>query len=138
LTVLVPDAGADAAAVIGGFQGNGAPAPANAPSAKSQLRRLDASEIAMMVKSGTGHMANGNVSAARMMFQPAAEAGDPVGAFALAETYDPLVLKKLNARGGITADIVLAQTWYQKARDSGSAVATERLDKLGRLGRRPE
>jgi TPR repeat protein len=115
------------------WSGDGAPATANAPPAKSQPRRLDASEIALMVKSGTGHMTNGNISAARMMFQPAAEAGDPVAAFALAETYDPVVLRKLNAEGGVTADFGLAQTWYQKAKDLGSAAAPARLERLTRL-----
>jgi hypothetical protein len=105
---------------------------ARAP-AESQPRRLEASEIAEMVKSGSEYMANGSIGAARMMFLPAAEAGDPVAAFALAETYDPLVLRKLNAKGGITADVGLAQAWYQKARDLGSAVAPERLDRLARV-----
>jgi TPR repeat protein len=66
------------------------------------------------------------------MLQPAAEAGDPGAAFALAETYDPLVLRKLNAVGGITADVRLAQTWYQKAKDLGSAAAPERIERLAR------
>jgi TPR repeat protein len=101
--------------------------------AKSQPRRIAASEIALMMKNGTQFMANGNVGAARMMFQPAAEAGDPVAAFALAETYDPLVLRKLNATGGITADVALAQSWYEKAKNLGSAGAPERLERLARL-----
>jgi hypothetical protein len=107
------------------WSGNDALAPA-----KSQPRRLAAGEIALFVKTGTAYMANGNIGAARMMFQPGAEAGDAVAAFALAETYDPLVLSGLNAKGGITADVGLAQTWYQKARDLGSAVAPERLERL--------
>lgn len=101
--------------------------------ARSQPRRLSANEIALMVRNGNDFMANGNIGAARMIFQPAAEAGDPVAAFALAETYDPLVLRKLNAKGGITADVALAQAWYRRARDLGSAVAPERLERLARL-----
>ncbi len=103
------------------------------PAAKSQARQIDASEIAQMVKSGAEYMANGNIGAARMIFRPAAEAGDPVAAFALAETYDPVVLGKLNAKGGITADVGLAQTWYKKAKDLGSVAATERLERLARV-----
>jgi TPR repeat protein len=86
-----------------------------------------------MVKNGAEYMANGNIGAARMLLQPAAEAGDPVAAFALAETFDPLVLMKLNTKGGITANVGLARTWYQKAKDLGSAVAPERLERLARL-----
>jgi TPR repeat protein len=110
------------------WSGDGAPTPA-----KSQPRRLATSEIALMVKNGTEYLANGNIGAARMMLQPAAEAGDPVAAFALAETFDPLVLRGLNTKGGITANVGLAQTWYQKAKDLGSAVAPARLERLARL-----
>jgi|GEM_PF-1891173 TPR repeat protein len=101
--------------------------------AKSQPRRIEAAEIALMVKNGTEFMANGNIGAARMMFQPAAEAGNPAAAFALAETYDPLVLSKLGAKGGITPDVALAHSWYEKAKELGSTVAPERLERLARL-----
>ena len=101
--------------------------------AKPQPRRLEAAEIALMMKNGSAFMANGNIGAARMMFQPAAEAGEPVAAFALAETYDPLVLRKLGAKGGITSDIALALSWYEKAKNLGSTVAPERLERLARL-----
>jgi len=105
----------------------------DADSSRPVPRRFTTGEITLMVKNGTELMANGSVGAARMMFQPAAEAGDAAAAFALAETYDPLVLRRLNARGGITADAGLAQVWYQKAKDLGSAAAGERLDRLARL-----
>jgi hypothetical protein len=101
--------------------------------AKSQPRRIEAAEIALMVKNGTEFMANGNIGAARMMFQPAAEAGNPAAAFALAETYDPLVLSKLGTKGGITPDVALAHNWYEKAKELGSTVAPERLERLARL-----
>jgi len=100
--------------------------------AQAQTRRIDAAEIALLMKNGAEFMANGNIGAARLMFQPAAEAGDPVAAFALAETYDPLVLRKLGAKGGITSDVALAQSWYEKAKDLGSTVAPERLVRLTR------
>jgi len=102
-------------------------------STKSQPRRLEAVEIALMVRNGTAFMVNGNVGAARMMFQPAADAGDPVAALALAETYDPVVLRKLGAKGGITPDVPTAHSWYEKAKDLGSPVASERLERLAKL-----
>ena len=101
--------------------------------AKSQPRQLEATDIALMRKNGAEFMANGNIVAARMMFLPAAEAGDPAAAFALAETYDPLVLRKVGAKGGGTADIALAHSWYEKAKDLGSTTAPERLERLARL-----
>jgi len=101
--------------------------------AKPPPRRLEADEIALMMKNGAAFLANGNIGAARMMFQPAAEAGDPVAAFALAETYDPSVLRKLGAKGGIASDIALAHSWYEKARNLGSTLAAERLERLARI-----
>ena len=100
---------------------------------KSPSQGADAAEIALMMKNGAQLMTNGDIAAARMMFQRAAEAGEAMGAFALAETYDPSMLKKLGTRGGITSDIALAQNWYEKARDLGSTVAPERLKMLARL-----
>ena len=106
--------------------------------AASQPRQHDADEIALMIKSGTELMANGDISAARLMYQRAAEAGDAMAALALAETYDPLVLRRVNPKGGITPDVVLAHTWYEKAKELGSAVAPERLERLARLSESPE
>ena len=96
-------------------------------------RQIEAAEIELMVKSGLEFMGNGNIAAARMMFRPAAESGDAVAAFALAETYDPSVLKQLGAIGGITSDVSLANTWYEKARALGAPLARERLERLARV-----
>jgi TPR repeat protein len=83
---------------------------------------LDASEIASLLKRGAELMANGSIAAARQLFQPAAEAGNPAAALALAETYDPSVLEKLGAKA-ITPNIALAQQWYEKARALSSTAA---------------
>jgi hypothetical protein len=96
---------------------------------KPQPRSHDTAEIAQMVKRGEEFMANGDVAAARLMYQRAAEAGEAAAAFKLAETFDPLVY----AKGGIAPDIRLAMTWYAKAKDLGSTQAPERLDTLARM-----
>lgn len=96
-------------------------------------RQHDADEIALMIRTGADLMANRDFAAARLMYQRAAEAGSALAAFALAETYDPLVVGRVNARGGITPDVALAQKWYEQARDLGSTVAPERLERLARL-----
>jgi len=95
-------------------------------------RLLEAAEIKSMVKSGLEYMANGKVGAARLMFQSAAEAGEAAAAFALAETYDPIVLEKLGVKGGITPDVAVAQRWYEKAKELGSSTAPERIARLTR------
>jgi DnaJ domain len=100
--------------------------PAPVASAEPPQRHLDASEIASLVKRGMELAANGNIGAARMMFKPAAEAGDATAAFDFAETYDPWVLEKLGAKG-VTPDVALAQQWYDKARALGSTATPGQL-----------
>jgi hypothetical protein len=96
-------------------------------------RQGDAAEIAFLVKTGAELMANGDVAAARLMFQHAADAGSTDGAFALAETYDPSVFQKLRRREAVTLDIMLARSWYEKARNLGSTAAQERIVRLTQL-----
>jgi len=100
---------------------------------KAQHRQGDTSELALMMKTGAEFMANGDISSARLLYRRAAEAGEAMAAFALAETYDPLMLRKLTPKGGIRPDIGLAQSWYEKAKDLGSTAASERLERLARL-----
>jgi TPR repeat protein len=100
---------------------------------KSQ--RFGAAEIALMTEKGAALIGIGDVGGARMMFQPAAEAGDPAAAFALAETYDPLMLRILGVKGGVTSDVALANSWYKRAKDLGSIVALERLKSLAALAK---
>src|SRR5260370_21092045 len=96
-------------------------------------RQGDAAEISFLVKNGAELMANGDVAAARLMFQHAAEAGSAEGAFALAETYDPSAFQKLRRREAVTLDITLARSWYEKARNLGSTAAQERIVRLTQL-----
>src|SRR5262249_21742091 len=78
----------------------------------------DAADIALMIKNGTTLMANEDIAAARLLFQRAAESGAADAAFALAETYDPLVLSSWGRKGGVTirSDVAQAQRWYGKAK----------------------
>jgi TPR repeat protein len=83
------------------------------------------------MKLGADLMASGDIASARRMFERVAEAGEAAGAFTLAETYDPIVLKALRLRGGgIAANPMLARHWYEQARDMGSAAATDRIARL--------
>ena len=105
------------------------PSAASRPPASAD----DASEIAAKMKIGAELMASGDITAARMMFERAAEAGEAAAAFALAETYDPVVLRRLRLRGGIAPDVALARRWYEKARDLGSIAAPERIVRLTQI-----
>jgi TPR repeat protein len=85
------------------------------------------------MKVGVELMTYGEVTAARTMFERVAEAGEGAGAFALAETYDPIVLAALRLPGKITPDLALARTWYERARDLGSPEARDRISRLSQL-----
>ena len=109
--------------------GKGGPVVTSAAVARAQARQHDSAEIAQMIKRGAELLANGDVAAARLMYQRAAEAGEATAAFALAETFDPLVL----AKGGVPPDVIVARAWYEKARDLGYTAASERLERLVRM-----
>ncbi len=84
------------------------------------LRRLDREEITALLKRGEEFMAAGNLGPARLAFRRAAEAGDSRAAFLLATTYDPVLLERRGAIG-VVPDIAVAQAWYEKAKEFGSA-----------------
>src|SRR5215467_3098823 len=109
------------------------PADEAATPAKSEPPQHDASEIAAMMKSGTESMANGDVSGARLMYQRLAKEGEASAALALAESYDPPMLREANITRGVAPDFALAQSWYEKAKALGSPVAAARLEKLAHL-----
>ena len=111
------------------------PPPTVSPSVapRPSMAAEEASLIAAKMKIGVELMTYGEVTAARTMFQRVAEAGEGAGAFALAETYDPLVLGGLRLRERITPDLALARTWYERARDLGSPEARDRIARLAQL-----
>ena len=111
-----------------------APAPAKAP-APGPLRRANSEEVALMMKQGQKFMDNADVSGARLVFQRAAEAGEPAAALALAETYDPAMLGTTATRAGLIADVAAARGWYERAKELGSPVASERIARLDEVAR---
>jgi hypothetical protein len=71
----------------------------------------------------------GDVSAARLLFARAAEAGIGTAALKLGDTYNPAVLAERRLRG-IRPDPAEAEAWYRKAEALGEAQAGERLKNL--------
>jgi hypothetical protein len=98
-----------------------------------QPLQLDRDEIALLIKRGTDPMVSGDLPAARVVLRRAAEAKDADAAMALAATYDPGVLRRLKVYG-LTGDVAMARTWYEKAREFGSATASQRLELLAKGG----
>ena len=99
------------------------------PTPRRTSRRLEASEIAELLRRANQVAAKGDLVGARLLFQRAAEAGNSSAALAIAGTYDPLVLERLGERG-LAPDVALARFWYEKARELGSKEAPQRLEML--------
>jgi TPR repeat protein len=74
-------------------------------------------------------MAEGRVSAARLMFQRAAEACDVGAAFALGASYDPIMLQKLGV-ALLDPNVPAARSWYERAKELGSPEASQELEVL--------
>src|SRR5882762_1223131 len=113
--VTVPVAAAPAAAV-----------PAAAPPA---ARRIDAEELATLLKRARSLIAIGDIAPARLLLKRAADAQEATAALVLAQTYDPAVLGKQDMRS-IAPDPALAREWYQKAARYGSVDAQQRLSQM--------
>jgi TPR repeat protein len=111
-----------------------ATAPQELPRAQEPARRLspaDTERYLAMVRKADDQMRVGNISAARLLYRHAAEAGVAAAALALAATYDDQELRKHHVLGGVQADAKQAQLWYEKARELGSPEARDRLLRLG-------
>ncbi len=104
-------------------------APGTAQEGPPAGRRFDVDEITSLIKRGEQFAAKGDLAAARLLFQRAAEAGDARAAFAVAETYDPAALRRWGEQG-LAPDLAMARAWYERARKLGSTEASQRLQML--------
>jgi hypothetical protein len=94
-------------------------------------RQSDSEEIAILVKRGKDFIGNGDPVGARVMLRRAAESKNAEAALMLGATYDPVVLRELKVYG-VAADVAMARTWYEKAKEFGSEEAPRRLEMLAR------
>jgi hypothetical protein len=107
-----------------------APPPVGRPLPRTpELSAEDRARAERLVAQGDRHLEQGNIGAARLFFQRAAEAGSARAAIRLAATYDPAELGRLQVQG-VNADRNEARRWYERARDLGAPEADERLSRL--------
>jgi TPR repeat protein len=90
---------------------------------------LSPDEVAALLKQGKQLIALGKFRFARLVLEQAAEAKNAPAAFALGQTYDPLI-ERSTVRPDALPDIAMARTWYEKAKDLGSPEAAQRLSQL--------
>lgn len=106
-----------------------APAARTGNEAAAPSKTLDAEQLAALMTRAKSLLALGDIAAARLLLERAANAQDATAAFLLAETYDPAVLGVRDTRT-ITPNAVMARDWYRKAASFGSADAQKRLTQL--------
>jgi TPR repeat protein len=90
---------------------------------------LSPDEIAALLKNGRELVAQGRFRFARLVLEQAAEAKNASAAFALGQTYDPL-MERSAVRPDAPPDLAIARVWYEKAKDLGSPEAAQRLSQL--------
>src|SRR5262249_31688867 len=79
-------------------------------------------QVDELVKRAEAFLNQGDVSAARLFLERAAESRDPAVVLMLGTTYDPDVLRRMGVVG-IRPDRERAQLWYSRAAEFGSREA---------------
>lgn len=106
-----------------------APPPEAAEPAAEPAAALPAQEIDTLMARGDQLLATGDVAAARLFYERAAEGGSAHAATAAGKTYDPLFLAETHARF-IRGDPVAAARWYRKGSAGGDKEADGLMQRL--------
>ena len=86
-------------------------------------------EVAKLMVRARALLGQGNIAAARIVLERAAETGSAQASFALAETYDPVILSTWGTYG-THGDATKARELYAKAHAGGIQEAKNRFDAL--------
>ena len=105
----------------------GAPPPRTSP---EPVTPADRERAVRLMKKGDSQLEEGNVPAARLLYERAADGGLAEAAMALAATYDKAEFARLKLRG-VAPDAKEARRWYERARQLGAGGADERLRRIG-------
>jgi hypothetical protein len=93
-------------------------------------------EVARLMARAGALLGQGNIGAARIVLERAAETGSAKASFALAETYDPVILSAWGAYG-TRGDATKAREFYARARAGGISEAKDRFNALRSTEDRP-
>lgn len=99
------------------------------PLPSEPVRTLDAETLDGLMTRARNLIGVGDLAAARLLLERAANANDATAALLLAQTHDPAVLGTNDARS-VIADEAAARGWYQRAASLGSTEARRRLAQL--------
>jgi hypothetical protein len=106
-------------------------APKQAPAVPPTRKGLSAEQEVDSLERGATLMRNGDIAAARLLYEDLAVNGSAKGARALAETYDPTYLKGLFI-AGLQPNVEKAKIWYERAAELGDTVSITRLSGTSR------
>jgi hypothetical protein len=115
-----------------------ADAPLTSPAADSRPAsddRITPEVMAVLLTRGNALLTDGDVVAARLMYERAARSASAEAAIALGMTYDPRFLAQIGARG-VAADTQRAVEWYRRASILGDPQATLLLTQLTAASRK--
>ena len=101
--------------------------------AEQQAATVPKGEATRLLERANALLGEGNIGAARVVLERAAEIGSIQATFRLAETYDPLVLSIWRTYG-TRGDATKARELYAKAYDGGIKAAKDRSDALQAAG----
>jgi len=106
-----------------------APAPATAMALRPTLPHLSDADLRRLGDKAAQAIRDGDFFGARLTLERAIEGGDANALMALAETYDPRGLARMNAKG-MKPDPARARSLYTQALAKGVASAQAKLDAL--------
>jgi hypothetical protein len=92
-----------------------------APTPAKETRRIAPDELAVLIRRGEEILKTGDLAAARLLLERAAEAGSARAAFLIGTSYDAA------SPGRRPADAQTARSWFERAADLGSPEAQQRL-----------
>jgi hypothetical protein len=98
-----------------------------------QVPGTGAGDAVRYLARGRQHMSQGDIAAARLFFERAADDNSGAAALEMAMTFDPDVLAdSARAVVGVVPDKVQARTWYQRADKLGVTGLAGRLQAMSR------
>lgn len=106
-----------------------AAAPAAPPAPAARHVAVSVAELKELMARGEQMLATGDIAAARLFYERAAESGNAAAARQTGKTYDPLFLAEAQARG-LRGDPVAAARWYRKASAGGDKEADALMRRL--------
>ncbi|WP_246583774.1 hypothetical protein [Bradyrhizobium iriomotense] len=97
----------------------------------AQVRFNDSVQVEKLIARASALLEQGDIGSARIVLERAAEMGSAKASFALAETYDPLILPNFGTYG-TQGDSAKAQDLYARAEAGGIKEAKARFEALRR------